>query len=86
MKQSKLESMLETAVSTAVGFGVSWVTWVSVAGPFFGIPTPFVQSFGIVCIFTVTSLLRGYVVRRFFNAQLHQAVHRMAKVFAGWRA
>jgi hypothetical protein len=37
------------------------------------------QHLGITLVFTVISVARGYVVRRWFNAGLHLAAVRLAK-------
>lgn len=65
--QTKLNSVLETMVSTAIGFSVSWVATLIVL-PWFGFAASGSQAFGITCIYTVLSLVRGYAVRRLFNA------------------
>lgn len=67
MTQSRKHSAVETAASTAIGFGVSWIATIIVL-PWFGFPASTGQAFGITCIYTVLSLVRGYFVRRMFNA------------------
>lgn len=68
-KQSRVDSAMETVVSTAVGFVVSWVGWM-VAGPLlFGIETTVAASLGVVSFFTILSLLRQFVIRRLFNGR-----------------
>ena len=66
MTQSRRHSVMETAASTAIGFGVSWAATLVVL-PAFGFPASHGQAFGITCIYTALSLARGYVVRRVFN-------------------
>jgi hypothetical protein len=66
MSQSRRHSALETIASTAVGFGVSWLATIIVL-PWFGFEVHVGPAFGITCIYTVLSLLRGYVLRRIFN-------------------
>lgn len=65
--QSHKHSVYETIANTAVGFLISWAVWVFVAAPLFDIPYEHGQGFWITVIFTVTSLIRGYVLRRIFN-------------------
>lgn len=66
MSQTKLQSFLEANVSTAVGFGISWA-----ATPFvlaaFGYTVGAGRALGITVVYTVISVIRGYLVRRFFN-------------------
>jgi hypothetical protein len=64
--QTAFESFLETALNTATGFAISWLmtSWVL---PLYGFPVTAGQGFQITCIFTVISILRSYVWRRYFN-------------------
>ncbi len=70
MSQSRTHSAIESVASTAVGFCVSWA-----ATPFilaaFGYSAGAGTAFGITVVYTVLSLIRGYVVRRLFN-RLHR--------------
>lgn len=76
MNQTKLESALEAASSTAFGFFISFIVWQAIAAPLFGYNVTLVDNFWLTTIFTTVSLARGYVFRRFFNAGLHKAIHR----------
>lgn len=78
MNQTRLESLLEASVSTAVGFALSFVVWQSIAKPVFGYEVTLIDNFWLTTIFTVVSLTRQYVFRRFFNANIHKAIHRFA--------
>lgn len=64
--QSKLGSMIEACVGTGIGFVVAWIAMVLVL-PLFGFPATVGQSFWIVAIFTVLSIVRVYLLRRVFN-------------------
>lgn len=70
MSQSRIQSLVETTVSTAVGFGISWVATLVVL-PLFGHRPTVADGFGITVFFTVISLVRGYALRRLFN-HLHK--------------
>lgn len=74
--QTKLESALEAATSTAFGFAISFGVWQSIAAPLFGYHVTLVDNFWLTSIFTCVSLVRQYVFRRFFNANIHKAIHR----------
>lgn len=74
--QTKLESALEAASSTAFGFITSFVVWQAIAAPLFGYEVTLMDNFWLTTIFTVVSLARSYVFRRFFNAGLHKAIHK----------
>ncbi len=64
--QSKKMSMFETVVNTGAGFMVS-VVLLNMVLPMYGFDVGPGQSVEIVCIFTIASILRGYLVRRLFN-------------------
>jgi len=69
--QSKRHSIIETLVSTAIGFIVSLIL-VNIVLPIYNFPVNLGQSIGITVIFTVASILRGYCVRRSFNWLHHR--------------
>ena len=66
MSQSRISSLAETCVSIAIGFLVSMVitAWLL---PAYGHPVSLVDNLQITAIYTVASIIRGYVVRRAFN-------------------
>jgi hypothetical protein len=59
-------SLIETITSTAIGYSVAVATQLTVF-PLFGINIPLQDNLAIGAIFTVVSIVRGYVVRRVFN-------------------
>lgn len=65
MTQSKRMSMIETITSIIVGFVVSMlVTYI--VFPMYGHTVTFADNLEITSIFTVTSFVRGYCIRRVF--------------------
>lgn len=78
MNQTKLESFIETCLNVFVGFIISFCAWPFVAH-FFGLPYSTLQNLGITTVFTVLSITRGYLVRRWFNNGLLKASQRIAK-------
>jgi len=77
MNQSRLASLIETLFNTGIGFLVSWLTWPPAAA-LLGIAYTAGQHWGMTAVFTVVSVARGYVIRRWFNGRLHRAAERMA--------
>ena len=65
--QSRLMSMVEAIVNVLVGFWVAVLTQMLVL-PLFDLHASFSQNIGMCLIFTVVSLVRSYLLRRFFNA------------------
>lgn len=81
MIQSKLESLIETCINTAIGYLVALLSQLLVF-PLVGIDVPFSTNLVIGAWFTVISILRGYVIRRWFNARLKSAARSLAKAGA----
>lgn len=77
MEQTKLGSLIETILNTAIGFGVALLSQLLVF-PLFGIHVPLSTNLGIGAWFTVISVVRGYVIRRWFNARLKRAAAALA--------
>ena len=79
MNQSRLTSLVEASLNIATGFFISWGMWAWVVAPLYGFDYAHTQALSITCIFTVTSLLRSYIIRRFFN----NGWHRVALTLTG---
>lgn len=67
LKQSRRASLIETVLNTALGYGVALASQIIVF-PWFGINIPFSSNIAIGLIFTVVSIARGFVLRRFFES------------------
>jgi len=78
MKQTKIESGIEALFSVAIGFCISLLFWSVVIVPVFHLKVQFVENLQITALFTIISIIRSYLVRRFFNAGLHRAAHKLA--------
>lgn len=78
MTQTRLGSLIEALMNTAIGFVISMAISV-VVYPAFGHRFTLAQNAGITLIFTVASIARGYVLRRWFNGRLHAAALRAAR-------
>lgn len=78
MNQTKLESLLESIVNIVIGYGVALLSQI-VVFPMVGIEVPLTTNLIIGFWFTVISLVRSYVIRRWFNAGLHKAIVSIAK-------
>lgn len=64
--QTKLGSFVEAWANIAVGFAINFTANMLVL-PLFGFAITAGKAFGIGLIFTVISLVRSYVLRRWFN-------------------
>lgn len=77
MNQTRLGSLIEACINTAIGL-IGSILLSLIVYPMFGHSFTFAQNVGITAIFTVWSVLRGYVIRRWFNARIHSAAQRLA--------
>lgn len=78
MNQTKLESLTEVVINVAIGWIFALITQI-IAFPLFGIHITMNDQLGISAIFTVVSIVRGYIVRRWFNAGIHRVAVELIK-------
>lgn len=64
--QTKFGSFIEAWANIIVGFTINFFANLAVL-PLFGLAVTPSKAFGIGVIFTVISLVRSYVLRRWFN-------------------
>lgn len=64
--QSRLQSAIEAVANVAVGYIVAILSQIAVF-PLFGIHVPLSSNLAIGAWFTVISLVRSYILRRWFN-------------------
>lgn len=67
MKQPKLMSWLETCLNTGIGLAIA-IGAQALIFPLFGFNPPLSTNVSIALIFTVISIVRGYLMRRLFEA------------------
>ncbi len=67
MKQSRAMSLAETATNVVVGYVLAITTQI-VVFPWFGIKTGLMEHLTIGLAFVGVSLVRGYLLRRLFEA------------------
>ena len=68
MAQTKVASALEASANTLSGYFISLAVWLYIAGPLFGYDVTISKGIGLTLLFTVTSLIRSYVWRRWFTS------------------
>ena len=71
--QSKIESLIESIINTSLGFLVALITQILIY-PIFDIEVSFGDQTLLALIFTSVSLVRGYIVRRYFNTYFKHTV------------
>ena len=66
MTQSRTMSAAESVANVVIGYGIALITQVVVFDAL-AIPVSLGQNLCIGAVFTVVSLIRSYLLRRFFN-------------------
>jgi len=66
MSQTRKHSMFEAVANVLVGYGISLAAQI-VIFPLFGVHASLAQNIGIGLAFTAVSLVRSYLLRRWFN-------------------
>jgi len=64
--QSRKVSLIESLTNTFSGLGISFIIQL-ILFPLMNIPVRIEQNIIITFVFTLASILRGYIVRRLFN-------------------
>ena len=66
--QTKKQSLIESLTSTTIGIMIGIVLNLTIL-PIFGYPVSLSDSLWISVIFTVISIIRSYIIRRWFNSK-----------------
>jgi membrane protein implicated in regulation of membrane protease activity len=68
--QTRRQSLLEAWTNVAIGWLVGLLTQI-VVFPLYGMKVKLIDNMQITIIFTIVSLIRSYLLRRFYN-ELHR--------------
>lgn len=77
MNQTRLGSFIEAWINVVIGFAINFVANLLIL-PLIGFHISVSQNLFIGVLYTVISVARSYVIRRWFNARLHRAAQRLA--------
>ena len=65
--QTKLHSLLEMVCNVGSGFIIAMLLWGYVVTPYLGIEYHLIDNLVVTGLFTVVSIIRGYIWRRVGN-------------------
>lgn len=82
MTQTRVGSLIEALFNVVIGFSINYFANLAVF-PLFGFHISLAANFWMGCIYTVISIVRSYVIRRWFNARLQATAQRLAQRAAG---
>jgi hypothetical protein len=72
--QTKLESLLEQSLNVISGLIISILIVQPLVFGMYGIAFTLIQNITVASIFTIVSILRGYIWRRYFNHKLRKLI------------
>lgn len=78
MNQTRLGSLIEAMMNVAIGFVINFVANMLILPAFGFTSLTWQTNLWIGLAYTVVSVVRSYVIRRWFNARLHAAAMRLA--------
>jgi hypothetical protein len=77
MTQTRLGSFIEACINVLIGFWINFFANLVIL-PLIGFHISVGQNLFIGVLYTIVSVARSYVIRRWFNARLHAAAERIA--------
>ena len=79
MEQSRLGSFIEAWVNVLIGFGINFIANMAILPAFGFTSLTLMLNLYIGLIYTVISVARSYVIRRWFNRRLRRASENLAR-------
>ncbi len=76
--QTRIESLIESLINIAIGYSVALASQLLIF-PMFGIEVPLSTNLLIGAWFTAISLIRSYVIRRWFNNRIKAVAHSVSE-------
>lgn len=79
MNQTRLGSLYEAWINVAIGYAINFTAnWLIF--PMFGWHISLSQNLALGVLYTVISVARSYLIRRYFNRRLRELAQRLAGV------
>ena len=77
MQQTKLGSFYESLINIIIGWSINFTANMTIF-PLFGWVISVEQNIWLGTIYTFISIIRSYIIRRWFNAKLHKIAIKLA--------
>lgn len=77
-RQTRMGSFIEVCINIAIGFSINFFMNLTIF-PLFGWSISVGENLLLGVIYTVVSVIRGYIVRRWFERKIHEAAMRLAR-------
>jgi len=78
VRQSRWGSFIEAWINVFIGFWINYVANLLIF-PLFGFHITLTENFVMGLMYTLISVARSYVIRRYFEGRIHRAAMRMAR-------
>lgn len=76
MRQSRLGSLVEVSINIFIGYWINFIANLLIL-PLFGFHITLTDNLIMGLIYTLISVARSYVVRRWFERMIHKAAQRI---------
>lgn len=77
LRQTKKGSLIEVGINVVIGFAINYVANLIIL-PMFGLHVSLSDNFLIGLLYTLVSVARSYVIRRWFDKRIHKAAMALA--------
>lgn len=78
MSQTRLSSFIEALMNVAIGFSINYIANLLIF-PLFDMHISLLDNLWMGMIYTIISIVRSYVIRRWFNAKIHNAAMKLTE-------
>jgi hypothetical protein len=76
MSQTRLGSLIEACINILIGFGINFGMNLVIL-PLFGFHISLENNFYMGLLYTGVSIIRSYVIRRWFNSMIHKTAVKL---------
>jgi hypothetical protein len=76
MSQTRLGSFIEACINIVIGFVINFCMNLLIL-PLFGFHITLLDNFYMGLLYTIVSIVRSYVIRRWFNSMIHNTAVKL---------
>jgi len=76
MSQTRLGSFIEACINIVIGFVINFCMNLLIL-PLFGFHITLLDNFYMGLLYTIVSIVRSYVIRRWFNNMIHNTAVKL---------
>lgn len=76
LRQTRKGSLIEVGINIFIGFWINYFANLVIL-PLFGFHVTLSENFLIGLLYTLVSVARSYIVRRWFDARIHRAAMKL---------